>query len=214
MTNDLRHQTKYFTLILIAVILAIIMNALPWLTNPGAGLCFGAGDLAEWASLHPAVRAASPPLLTSFLLRLPLVCLALITGFSAPPPILKSRAWWIAAMVSGVILVLLFPPLEYFTIAQNDKNYQQQIMLVGTALVGCGLGLSRILASWRGRAVILWAITGAGSGLVGLQKSYDLMRNFDLPVQIGIGGIGLPGAFILIAVISWLYNTKRGDAPV
>ncbi|MFN8529394.1 MAG: hypothetical protein U0670_12340 [Anaerolineae bacterium] len=46
-----------------------------WVVNPGVALTLHAFDLAEWASLHPVVRA-EPMLITTLLLRLPLLCFA------------------------------------------------------------------------------------------------------------------------------------------
>jgi len=58
------------------LILAFFAYLLPWLHNPGQALTLGSYDLAEWLSLHPGVRAQTPPMLASLLLRLHLVILA------------------------------------------------------------------------------------------------------------------------------------------
>ncbi len=69
--------------LLIAVML--VCYALPWVINPGVSLTLGGYDLGEWASLHEAVRGEQPPLLTSFLLRLPLALVAVLIGWGAQP---------------------------------------------------------------------------------------------------------------------------------
>ena len=69
------HLWNYLPLFLL-----LIAYALPWMMTPTiAGLTNGAYDLAEWTSIHPAVRA-DPLLLTPLLLRLPLVGIAWLAG--------------------------------------------------------------------------------------------------------------------------------------
>jgi hypothetical protein len=193
----LRQQPQF--LLLTIGILGLAAYCLPWLTNPGVGLSFGAYDLAEWSSLHPAVRSGNPMLLTSFLLRLPLATFGLIVGAI----IFKKN---IALRVIFVVLVAiaLLPPLEFFTQYRDDPNYQQQFTLaILTAIVGLG---SIAIRSRRWDA-ILWAICamiGAISGLAGLIQGYNLMQGFELPTALGLGGIG----FILLnlgvgALILW-----------
>src|SRR5512143_758636 len=62
---------------------ALIAYYLPWIANRAAALSANAYDLAEWTSLHPAVRGASVPLVAPFLLRAVLGGLALLFGFRA-----------------------------------------------------------------------------------------------------------------------------------
>ncbi len=66
--------------VLVCLAFALIGYHLAWYTHPTAGFTTNAFDLAEWASLHPAVRSSSPPMLTSFLLRLPLIMLVAAAG--------------------------------------------------------------------------------------------------------------------------------------
>src|SRR5262245_8162468 len=99
-------------LVWLIVILALLAYCAPWLVNNGAALTPNASDLAEWTSLNPATHVSSPPLLPSFLLRLPLVCLALILAFSHKTN--QSFGWISAAYVLLTALALL-PPLEFIT---------------------------------------------------------------------------------------------------
>ena len=52
------------------LLLALIAYSLPWVVGPGAALTLNAYDLAEWTSLHPAVRTAALPFALTFGLRL------------------------------------------------------------------------------------------------------------------------------------------------
>ena len=70
-------------LIFAGLILATVCYYLPWYTHDTAGFTTNAFDLAEWSSLHPAVRSSSPPMLTSFLLRFPQVMLIVALALAA-----------------------------------------------------------------------------------------------------------------------------------
>lgn len=175
-----------------AALLMLVLYTLPWLVNPGVSLTPGAYDLAEWASLHPAVRAETPALLTSFLLRLPLACVALLIAFSARGKRL------VPALAVLLIAAALLPPLE-FVRALGDANYQQQFALALITLVGSAIGLSRVLARWHRAIMLAVTITGAAASALGLFNAYQLMRGFDLPVQIGFGGVMLALTFAVLA---------------
>ena len=97
----------------------LLFYLFPWVVNPGVSLSLGGYDLAEWASLHPAVRDATPALFTSLLLRLPLACLALLIAFTAQRRLLPVLIVLIAALG-------LLPPPEFIK-ATNDPNYRQQV---------------------------------------------------------------------------------------
>ena len=212
MTGRLDRQARYFYLILIAVFLAMMAYTIPWLVTPAVSLSLGANDLAEWASLHPEVRASSPSLLVSLLLRLPLVFLALIVGFSTPGPARKSMVWWLGVLVIMFIVLLLLPPLEFFTSARGDQNYQQQMTLAIIALGGSVFGCSGLIARLRVFVVAGCALAGVGVSGIGFQKAHALMRGFNLSVQIG-GGVGLTMLFfVAIMVVAWQLNIKQGSA--
>ncbi len=174
--------------VFIALMLALYL--FPWLVNPAASLTLNAYDLAEWASLHPAVRDAN--LLTSLLLRLPLPCLALIVAFSGRRSLIR------AFVVLALSIAVLRP--EFFT-ALGDPNYQQQVALAAVALVGGVIGLSGILRRWQGWIAAGIAFVGATACSIGVANGCGLMRGFNLPTQIGIGGVGLALAFVGLALL-------------
>ncbi len=171
--------------------LMLVLYLFPWLVNPAASLSPNAYDLAEWASLHPAVHAQTPILLTSLLLRLPLACLALLVAFS-------TRRGIIPALLIGLIAVALLPPLE-FIYSLDDPNYRQQATLALLALVGGAVGWSGLLPRYRHWIAAAVALIGAAASLIGLAQGYDLMRGFELPTQIGSGGIALGISMIVTA---------------
>ena len=185
----------------ILIALMIVLYLFPWVVNPAASLSPNAYDLAEWTSLHPVVHAQTPMLLTSLLLRLPLACLALLIGFS-------TRRGIIPALLIGLIAVALLPPLE-FIYSLSDSNYRQQAALAALALIGGGIGLSGILPRYQHWIAAGVALIGAAASLIGLAQGYDLMRGFELPMQIGLGGVALGISFIITAGMAAINQTGQ-----
>lgn len=183
---------------------AVIAYNLPWLSSHGASLTYGAYDLAEWASLNPEVRG-STFMLTSLLLRLPPLFIALIIAFHA------RKFVSISALFILITAVTLLPPLEFFTQFRSDPNYRQQFFIATMTLVGGVIGLSGGLWRWRWIATSLYAFLGLGVSIVGLMQAHNLMRDFALPVRIGIGIIGIVMAFMGILLIALLRKIKTGQ---
>jgi hypothetical protein len=177
--------------IYIAVAFMLLFYLFPWLVNPGVSLSLNAYDLAEWASLHPAVRNATPTLLTSLLLRLPLACLALLIAFT-------TRRGLFPALIVLIAALALLPPPEFIK-ALDDPNYRQQAALALLTLIGGVIGLSEILPRLRHLIAAALGLLGALACIIGLFQSYDLMRDFNLPTQIGMGGALLTLIFIIVA---------------
>lgn len=191
---------------LMLIILALIAYTAPWVVSAGVSLTFGAFDLAEWASLHPITR---PDLLTSLLLRMPLVCLAWILAFNAPERPLYSMQWWIALF--GCLLLAIFssPPLEFLTTNRDDMNYQQQAFLVLMTLVGSGIGLSGIAKNYRGYIAIGAGFLGMLCGLVGMMQGHRLLTEFQIMAYISWGAIGTIIILGLLTIYSYAVQQKR-----
>jgi hypothetical protein len=184
----------YFWVLLFGGLVAYII---PWLVNHGVGITPNAYDLAEWVSLHPASHISTPPLFTSLLQRLPPVCLAFVLAFFDVRGRLKRRAT-LACVI--VIAVALLPPLEFFTSTRGDANYQQQLILSLVALLGGVLGVSGVIRKADAVLVAVSSLAGALACTVGLAQGYELMLQFDLSAQIGLGGLALTVIFLAIAL--------------
>ena len=169
----------------------LVLYLFPWLINPSVSLSPNGYDLAEWASLHPAVRDATPALLTSLLLRLPLACLALLIAFTM-------RRGLLPALIMLIAAAALLPPPEFIK-ALDDPNYRQQAALALFTLLGGGVGLSGRLPRARHWIAAAIGLVGALASVIGLIQSDDLMRGLQLPTQPGLGGILLVVMFILVA---------------
>lgn len=179
--------------------LALISYSLPWVVTPGISTSPGAYDLAEWASLHPAARSATPALLTSFLLRLPLALLALIVAIADE----RTATSWIRVLVAAALALALLPPLEFFTQYQDDPNYRQQFALALLALTGSGAALTGRLRRWNHRLVSGFALTGAVTALWGISLGYQMLLDFQLPVMFGLGAWGMSGCFAALTLLFW-----------
>lgn len=182
-----------------AVMLAYL---LPWLINPGAGLTFNAYDLAEWTSLHPAVRANPPPLLLTFALRLPLVYLALLTALHRPKS-MSGRIGQFSFLLGAVVALL--PPLEFFTQASSDPNYQQQLVLALIASVGSAAALMGALRPVNDLFVTVFSLLTGAACAGGLFETLNLMRDFALPVQLGPGGL----LFALLCIFAGIIRLNQ-----
>jgi hypothetical protein len=191
--------------------LLLLAYALPWVTHPAASLSPGGYDFAEWTSLHPSVRGMSPTLLTTLLLRLPLTCIALIMAF-----IPGQR------LIGGIIVLLLvvaqLPPLEFFSSARGDLNYQQQFTLALITLIGGVVGTGRWLNRLHRPMIALLALIGAVSAGIGMTQGLALLGAYHLSVQAGIGGgllILLNGVCCLtfsLNAVSHIVSGFRGTA--
>lgn len=194
-------------------LLLVLAYVLPWTASPVASLSPGAYDFAEWASLHPAVRAQSPALLTALLLRLPLTCIALIVALTPS----QNSARWLRLVGGGGALALTLaqlPPPEFFISASGDSNYQQQFTLALTALIGSGIALSGVLRHFRLALIALLALAGAAAGWIGMTQGLALLNGFGLRVQVSGGGV----IFILLALtcasfsgVAFLRHIKQRD---
>jgi len=185
--------------------LALLSYCLPWVHNAGISLSLNAYDLAEWATLHPAVRAASPSLVTSLLLRLPLPCLALAIVLSS----LQNKG--IKLILICITAVALLPPLEFFGGAFEDINYRQQFILAMATLLGGAIGLTGFSQQRRYKLAIALLAVGLLTTLIGVTQAYGLLVEFLLPVQYGIGSLAMmvASALMIIYEIKFSQITKN-----
>jgi hypothetical protein len=200
------------------ILVALVGYSLPWLVNPGASLTFGGYDLAEWASLHPEVRA-TPILITSLLLRIQLALVALLVAFNIPYPS-RTLGTGVGLVFVISIIVGLLPPLEYFSVSSGDGNYQQQFGIAIITFVLVLIAISGLLTQHRKLVTLIIALAGIITGGIGLTQGYTLMQQFLLPVHIGPGGLllmGVYGVFILVPIRTYTLNKKvahTGDHPL
>jgi len=188
---------------------ALVAYTLPWMANPDASLTFGGYDLAEWASLHPEVRAM-PLWMTSLLLRLQPAILALILALNASCPS-RSPGWWVSALIVFATAVALLPPLEFFSETSGDGNHQQQF---GVALIALGSGiggLSGWLHKWRLSITFSLALLGAATSLIALTQANLLMSGLQLPSQMGWGGLILIAVYVVLGLSCTRMRRKQGD---
>jgi len=195
--------------------LALLAYYLPWTVHPAAAFTLNANDLAEWISLHPAVRGGSPPLVGPFLLRIVLAGMAVLWACYATRPahrMQRSGLWQKIAIVMALILgITLMPPLGFFRGAGDDPNYQQQFMIS----LGTMSSLIVLTAIWNRfceRARWLFRVLNIGipslgviAGMVGLISAMDTVRSVGLTVGLG------PGLPALIFALS-IYGVAEFEA--
>lgn len=197
----------------IGLALALVCIYAPWYTHSTAAFTLNAFDLAEWASLHPAVRASSPALLTSFLLRAPQLTLVaalalLANGFG------DARARWLLRAAALLIALRFLPPREFFGSAASDPNFRQMMLLTALSM---GSVLAAILAQglaprWRGLLVTTLLALGVGAGWWGLARAHTLLDNFEIAVSVGVGAVGYTASSALVALLG-LSLLRRAERP-
>lgn len=189
-------------LILGGVILATACYELPWYVHDTAAFTTNAFDLAEWTSLHPAVRSSSPPMLTSFLLRFPQVMLVFALALAANR-LLDPRSRWVWRAIALIPTLRFFPPSDFFTGTSADPNYRQMLLLTGLCAGGilAAILLERAAARWQSALLVAALAAGVIAGWWGLSRAGVLLDNFEIDVTIGAGVIGLSLAAAAAALI-------------
>lgn len=172
-----------YRLPLLLLTVAFLSYLLPWVVNPPAGLTLHAYDLAEWTSLHPQVRSVEPILMTTALLRIPMLCLAIIMALMSS----QKNAGWLRIVVV-IFAVGLLPPLE--SVRQLDNaNYRQQFLWSTLAIISIGVSFVPIIRIYWRQGAIFIALISIVSGIVGLYQAIGLMQAFIMPANLGIGSI-------------------------
>lgn len=197
--------------ILIGLGMATVFYYLPWYTHSTAGFTTTAYDLAEWSSIHPAVRSSSPPMLTSFLLRLPQ--LGLVVALALAANRLDDARWrWV--LRGGVLLLVLrfVPPSDFLTNASDDPNYRQmaQFTAAGVILACAAILFYRLPQRWQDAALVGALLCGVIAGWMGLSRAGTLLDNFEIDVRIGPGIIGYSVCVVIVMglVAGWPMSRK------
>jgi len=196
----------------IGLALALACTCAPWYAHSTAAFTLNAFDLAEWTSLHPAVRASSPPLLTSFLLRAPqlalIVALALHANFLG-----DARVRWLLRVAALVIALRFVPPREFFGSAASDPNFRQMMLLAVLAVGGIAVAVLAgwLPQRWQGVLVTVTLALGIGAGWWGLARAHTLLDNFEIDVSVGVGAVGYTAFSALVAVMG-LSLVRRAES--
>lgn len=199
---------------LVALGLALTCVYLPWYVHSTAAFTLHAYDLAEWASLHPAVRAESPALLTSLLLRLPQVALVLVAAILAN----GGRDARLRVVIRGVALLVALrylPPREFFGSAIADPNYRQMAILSAVGVGGVVLAATgrRVPPRWQITVAVGVLFIGVIAGWWGLWRAYPLLDNFQIDVRIGSGAVGY-SIFCAVAAGAMLFGGRVHESAL
>ncbi len=187
--KGLRDSVHHVHLALSAI--AFVACYMPWLWHSAAALSPGALDLAEWASLIPAMRNGPVALLPSFLLRscVGLLAAAIWIGAISYPQ--GNRTRWIAYGMAIYLAVALLPPADFLSGSHEDPNYRQQFG-IAAALVAGMAGTFFFRAPLRKRvpaAIAAVSFVGAVCAVAGLLASTSLAEIFGTPLTPGVGSI-------------------------
>ncbi|MBN1679053.1 MAG: hypothetical protein JW966_02095 [Anaerolineae bacterium] len=202
-------------IIVIGLLLMIGCYHMPWFSHTTAGFTMNGFDLAEWTSLHPAVRSSSPAMLTSFLLRVPQLAAAAALALTANQ-LRDPRSRWLIRAAAMLAALRLIPPTDFFTGASDDPNYRQMALLtaIGAAAVLGSMPLSRVSSRWQVGGLVVILFGGTAAGWWGLSRAHTLLGNFQIDVSIGVGIVGYSLVAVLTAGlalgIGWLRRRHPG----
>jgi hypothetical protein len=194
---------KYFWGILAGVLLALVAYHMPWHVHPAAVFSNNAFDLAEAVSLHPTVRAESPTLLTTLLLRIPLIGLALIATLTANQ--LDDERWrWIWRGIAVLIVLRLNPPIDFYPFGGGSENDQQLGMLMfgGLFIVGIGILTSHWVRLVYHPLMIAIAIATIIVSINGYKRATDVMESLALQLSIGAGIVLFISVLVVMLVLT------------
>ena len=202
--ND-RMQRRPLLLLLTLLLLGLVGYLLPWAVSASAPMTLNAYDLAEWASLHPAQRQTTPPLLAPLLLRAQLAILTLILALPASGRSMRA----ICALAVVALALAQLPPFEYVYDIAN-LNYRQQFGLALASLIA-GLAATR-LANRRiiRMLLVILPIAGIFAVIAGVTQALEVYRLTQTVAGIGLGPWLLCASYIGIAAANLL--TARSDA--
>jgi disulfide bond formation protein DsbB len=113
-------------------------------------------------------------------------------------------------VLGGLAAIALMPPLEFFTLYQEDINYRQQFFLA-VLVVLCSLFAVQNRKSPFVRPILIsTALIGSVSSLWGLTQSFALAESLGLVIQFGPGGVLTTLSFLLMVVVELVIN-KQGN---
>jgi hypothetical protein len=205
-----RSNNPSYLILYAAIVSSFIAYNLPWVTSNGI-LNIGARDLAEWASLYPATSFNNSPLTTALLLRIPGACLAIILSVSATARLYRNWRWGAIVFLTGLLIISILPPLEFFGTQSHNPNYQQQFVLTIVALVGSLLGIFWGFGNYKWIVMSIVSVIGIIVSSIGLIQGVDLLRGLDLEIHAGIGLAGSLLSYGVIALLSVTAQLKQGN---
>ncbi|MEP0762409.1 MAG: hypothetical protein HRF48_06680 [Chloroflexota bacterium] len=159
------------------------------------------------------MRASSPALLTSFLLRVPQLALILALALHANY-LGDARVRWLVRVAALLVALRFLPPREFFGSAASDPNFRQMMLLTG---LGVGGVVAAILAEklarrWQGLLAAALLALGIGAGWWGLARAHTLLDNFEIAVSVGVGAVGYTAFSALVALLG-LSLLRRAETP-
>lgn len=188
---------RYPTAVFGLALLALSGYMQPWIVAPTGSMTLNAFDLAEWASLAPAQRATSPPLLAPLLLRLQPVILCLMLGA------VVDRRMYIA--ISAIAILLLaaaqLPPLEY-VYDINNLNYRQQFFLAIVSLIGGFAAMPLRHQKLVALATMVLPMAGLVTAAIGLAQAEALFRQFQVGASSGAGIVILSLSYFALLALA------------
>lgn len=183
----------------LCVAAAAIGYHMPWVAHDTAGFTMNGFDLAEWSSLHPAVRSAS--MQTSLMLRAPLLALVVMLALIANGA--EDMRWrWILRLGALLLALRLVPPKEFFDGATDDPNYRQMGWMTGVGLLAVGVAvmIARVPRGWHAVGIAAAGLAGVLAAWDGLSRANLLLDNFQIETAVG-GGIMLYTVAVLMALV-------------
>ena len=172
-----------------ASLLGVVAVHMPWHVHDVAAFSLNAFDLAEWVSLHPATRAENPALLSSILLRLPLVLLGISIALSANF-LRDERLRWIWRFVALLVVFRLNPPIDFYRSPNGVSLNEQHLAFLTYA--GIGLVLLIIVIGRRIRPfyfplmTLVWVVIIVVSW-DGLSRATRTVETLQIDVGYGAG---------------------------
>lgn len=205
---DIKFSASGIAWVYLLLFLALVSYIMPWTSHQAASLSMTAFDLAEWTSLHPVSRNASPPFVAALLLRLQiLLCLWIFVICSAMVSrnrfASRSAMIGLSAFISALAFVSVLPPLEFFQ-DFADGNYRQQFVLAVILVAGALICWTSTWRGWHGPFIVVISAGGLVSAAISMSSAMALLETFSFGEQYGAGFMlysGFMGALAFTALL-------------
>lgn len=188
---------------LFAIILAVVMYILPWVSHNNAALSLSAYDFAEFLAKRPFDDRSYNAILA---LRGQLVFLTWLLAFTIQRPLFTLR-WWAKTILCFLLIIAQLPPLTFITNI-GDINQQQQALLSLSSLIGFGFGITGLLTSAKKHLWLVISIAGITTAIYGIINAVVIINDYT-SITIGVGGIGLIVIYGIVSIANlWkIYRT-------